>query len=147
VTTTSGTDAQFLTMPTGLRRIVIGFDAVSTNGTGAMTLELGRLATFETSGYAGSVQWNGGSTTHSAAFVLMGAAIAADTYNGVIELFRGDPATNTWHIKSMIGGPTGPLVYNCAGTKSLSSEIDRLRVVAGGNTFDAGKIRVEGFFF
>lgn len=143
--TTSGTDSQFLSIPSGIRRIVITFDNVSTNGTGLLNVELGDSGGFETSGYAGAVFRDGGSAAFSTAFLVTSSTVAADSYNGVLELRRGDSSTFTWSIAGNISAPTGPLVHVSAGSKSLSAELDRLRIVAGGNSFDSGKISCEAF--
>lgn len=145
--TTSGSDAQFTSINTGVRRIVLAFSGVSSNGTGLWTIEIGDSGGFETSGYAGAVTRDGGSASFSTSFVITSTTVASDTYDGVIEIYRGDSSTNTWHIRGTLSAGTGPLVHLSTGSKSLSAELDRLRVVAGGNTFDAGKITCEAFYF
>lgn len=144
--TTSGTDAPFTSLTAGIRRIVLTFDGVSSNGTGLWTIEIGDSGGYETSGYAGTVFRDGGSASFSSAFTITSTTVAADTYNGVVVLYRGDTSTNTWHIQGTISATTGPLLHVSAGSKSLSATLDRLRVVAGGNTWDAGKITCETYF-
>lgn len=145
--TTSGADSEFTSIPAGVRRIVVNFAGCSSDGTGLWNIELGDAGGYETAGYVGAVGRDGASTSFSTAFVLMQSTVAADVYDGTIILHRGDTSTNTWHIHGLLAATTGPLVHFSAGTKSLSAELDRLRVVAGGNNFDAGKITVEAFYF
>jgi hypothetical protein len=144
--TASGSDAPFTSLTSGIRRIVLTFDGVSSNGTGLFTIEIGDSGGYETSGYVGTVFRDGGSTSFSTAFTITSTTVAADLYTGVIVLYRGDTSTNTWHIQGTLAATTGPLLHVSTGSKSLSATLDRLRVVAGGNTWDAGKITCETYF-
>lgn len=146
-TTLSGTDAPFTSIPSGVRRIVLNFSGASTSGTGLLSIEIGDSGGYETSGYVGAVFRDGGSASFSASFLVTSTTVAGDVYDGVIELYRGDSSTNTWHIRGTLSATTGPFVHVSTGTKSLTAELDRLRVVAGGNSWDAGKITCEAFYF
>lgn len=145
--TASGSDAQFSGLNSSIRRIVLTVDSISTNGTGLLSLEIGDAGGLETAGYSGTVFRDGGSAAMSSSFLLTSTTVAADTYSGVITLTRGDSSTNTWCINGALSATTGPLCHVCSGSKSLSAELDRLRVVAGGNSFDAGKITCEAYYF
>lgn len=144
--TTSGTQKDFTSIPAGVRRIVVNFTGVSSDGTGVWQLQIGDAGGLENSGYDGVVFRDGASTGFSSAFLLQQVVTATDLYSGTIVLSRGDNSTNTWHISGALSANNALYVHVSAGAKSLSAELTQLSIIAGGNNFDAGKITVEAFY-
>lgn len=146
---TSGTSIDFTGIPAGTRRITIMFKAVSTNGVSNLALQLGDSGGVEATGYvvvavalqnATGVATSGGTTSHT----LSGPVVAAETTSGVIVLSLEDAADFTWAINSVLRHGSDR-VFVSAGHKSLSAELDRVRVTTSGgtDTFDAGEINIS----
>jgi len=148
--TTSGTAIDFTDIPAGVRRITINLNAVSTNGSNRMLLQIG-AGSIANSGYssnAGSIG-NGGNTTNSSGnvtsgFVLHGyAAVAAQNSIGSIRLVN--ISGNTWICSAILADGTATVsVHISGGVISLGGVLDRVRLtnVGGADTFDAGAINI-----
>jgi hypothetical protein len=145
IATTSGTSHDFTGVPSGVKKITVTLQGVSTNGTSSVVLQLGDSGGVETSGYAGSVyDW--------AAWVdLSGYPGFSDNTSGVSVLREGtfeltliDSSTNTWACTYMIGFSHSAGGRIGSGTKSLSGTLDRVRLTTGNgtDTFDAGKVNI-----
>ena len=151
VASTSGVSIDFTSIPSGVKRIKLMLSSCS--GTGSkFTVRLGDSGGFETSGYLGSVIGVSVSTAASDA-ISSGFEIYEGTFggaslviSGVLELFLVDASTNTWVASSNFAEDSAYVTGCCmAGTKSLSGELDRVRIthVDGSSTFDAGTINIQ----
>jgi hypothetical protein len=144
---TSGTQIDFTGIPAWVKRITVMFAGVSTGGTNFIDIQIGDSGGIETTGYTGA-QTNiigggtGGVSYSGDAFELR--------YNGTVYALSGhfvltllNPATNLW-VGSGVHGVDSSLAATCfsAGQKTLSGTLDRLRISAGGDTFDAGSINI-----
>jgi hypothetical protein len=148
--TTSGTAIDFTGIPAGVRRITINLNAVSTNGSNRMLLQIG-AGSIANSGYssnAGSIG-NGANNTNSSGsvtsgFVLHGyAAVAAQNSIGSITLVN--ISGNTWICSAILADGTAAVsVHISGGVISLGGVLDRVRLtnVGGADTFDAGAINI-----
>lgn len=144
VATTSGTSIDFTGLPTGLRQIIVLLAGVSTNGTSPPIIQIGDSGGVENTGYSGTVNDTGTNALMSAGFSLASAYVATTAMHGAIVLTLLNSATNTWAVQGGIGlsGTAGFSIL--AGSKSLSAELDRIRLTTAGgvNTFDAGTMNI-----
>jgi hypothetical protein len=141
--TASSTAVDFTSIPSWVKRITIMFNGVSTSGTNSIQVQLGTSAGFDTaSGYVSSANSTAFSST---GLLATNAAVAANNYSGVMILtYLGG---NIW-VSSCITTRNDAFTFSCAGAKTLSGVLDRIRFTtyaAGGtgtDTFDAGSINV-----
>lgn len=143
VASTSGTSVNFTGIPPGTKRVTVMFDGVSTGGTALPTMQIGDSGGLEATGYISScLQGATDLVTSTTNFPLMSYRdSAAEAYSGVITLTLMNSSLNTWALHSQIV-TAGGRVGRSAGTKSLSGVLDRLTVVFGSDTFDAGSINI-----
>lgn len=151
VATTSGSSIDFTGIPSNARRIVGVFSGVSSTGTDNLLVRIGDSGGFENTGYNCSASWFTTSAVSSAVrtsdfnFASLNVITAAGLFNGFFELNLVDSATNTWSFlgKININGDSSNGVGN--GDKSLSGTLDRVQLLLGSNSFDAGKIKLSYF--
>lgn len=130
----------FSPIPSGVKRVLVAFEAVSTNGTSDKIIQLGDADGFETTSYIGSCSslTIAGVTRagFSTGFALR-SILAADIIQGLYEFVRAGAST---FIGKGLFGATYDSTFFSAGLKTLSGELDRLRVttVTGTDTFDVG---------
>lgn len=153
ITTNSGTSHDFTGIPAGCKRIVVSFDGVSINATGEIIVQIGDSGGVETSGYAGSWAYTGSVSSEgdlSSGFsVAGGSGGASAAIYGHIELVCHNPLTNTWTASGALGfGSTSTIMAFVGGSKTLSGELDRVRLttVAGTAAFDNGTFAVNYFY-
>lgn len=143
---TSGTQVEFLSIPSWAKKITISLIAVSTNGTFNPVFQLGST-TYITSGYAGSQSLitTGVAVANLSSGFSIGGAGAASSRGGVYTLTLN--SANFWVISGSSGFSDSAATAIIAGYVQLSGTLDRLRLYAGGtDTFDNGivNILVEG---
>lgn len=155
VATTSGTAVAIdEAIPSGTTEIELWVDGISVNGSAQVIFQIGDSGGYETTGYTSvsAITTDGNlnvAETASAGFLIFDSAQVVDAMlmTGPIRLRLIDAASNKWVMDGLImrtnvanegGGP-------CAGSKSLSAELDRIRIttVAGTAAFDAGSVRVR----
>lgn len=141
--TTSGTAFDFTGIPAGTKRITVMFNGVSTNGANPLQVQIG-AGSVDTSGYLAGASYVGGTNAAlgivgTTGMLATGAVDAATVTSGHLVLTRlGSGAT--W-ISSAVSARSNLGFANLAGgTKTLSGELDRVRVstVGGTDTFDLG---------
>ena len=143
--TTSGTSIDFTGIPTGTKRIIIMFDGVSTNGSSGIGVRLGDSGGIESTSYTSSAsRLSGGSNaelTDTSSFVINAAS--TDLLYGQMTLVLKNSATFAWSSYHVIGGDSA--VFVGGGAKSLSAELDRIRIISinGTDAFDAGSINIS----
>jgi hypothetical protein len=147
VASTSGTSIDFTSIPSGVKRVTVMFNGVSTSGTSAILIQLGTSSGVTTSGYTSTGQGFSpagglGATTSTAGVLTMDAALAAGNLDGNWQICN--QTSNTWVVNGV--GNRGAGGYSCfgAGRVALSATLDRVRVttVNGTDTFDAGSINI-----
>ena len=145
--TTSGTAINFTGIPSWVKRIVVMFFGVSTNGSTRMIVQLGTSGGIETTNYFSSASYSnsaGTFTFETTGLVLepTGSASPAIARYGsmIIENVNG----NSWVSRSCISADTGSVVPAGAGGKTLAGTLDRLRIttVGAADTFDAGSVNI-----
>ena len=141
--TASGTSIDFTEIPSWAKRITVMFNGVSTNGSSIVQVQIGDSDGVETSGYAGCVGQSG-----SAAYnFISGFATGIDgssgyVRNGKVEI--NNINNNTYVADVLIGYSDSARFMAGAGSKTLSSTLDRVRITTanGTDTFDAGTINI-----
>lgn len=150
VASTSGTSIDFTSIPAGTKRVTINFGEVSTSGTSPVVVQLGDSGGVETTGYVGAsglmstVGANAYIGVTSYIPITYSATTAANTIVGTVTLTLLNSSTNKWEITSNVFLTSQGYVMVSAGNKSLSAELDRVRIttVGGSDTFDAGEINI-----
>lgn len=145
VASTSGTSIDFTSIPSGTKRITINFSGVSGNGTSNMLVQIGDSGGIENTGYAsGATNDNGTRVTSTAGFIIVSATAAGSLFSGRVTLELLDAANFTWVSAGQICETGSGMDGESGGNKSLSAELDRVRIttVGGTDTFDAGKINI-----
>lgn len=146
---TSGTSIDFTSIPSWVRRIVVQFVGVSTNGTNPLLIQIGDSGGIETSGYLGSgaVMANAAATaaSNSTAGFIIQATNAAAVLHGAITLTLEDSSDNTWVCAGSLARSDIAAVNVTAGSKATSATLDRVRITTVGatDTFDAGVISIQ----
>jgi len=145
--TTSGTEAAWTTVPSTANRLTLNFSGVSTNGVVLIKAQLGS-GSYSTSGYltnvmtalVGTMAVN--NLTDGFNFRYGAASVAATAVTGTLELYRVG-TTNEW-IGSLTGqADSGTQMFFVTGKITLGGALDRLRIYAGGDTFDAGTAELK----
>ena len=131
-TTTGGTAIDFIDIPSGVKRIVVMWNAVSGNGSSMKLLQLGTgSSTFENTGYVSvGQQMTSGANygTNSTAGFLLRDNDAAERISGHWFLALEDDTANTWTCShSMITSVVAGQSYVGAGAKTLSEPLASLR--------------------
>jgi hypothetical protein len=149
VATTSGTNIDFTSIPSWVKRITVMFQGVSTNGTSFILVRLGYgSTTYETSGYTGGGGYNsnngsGGNFANSVGFnVVGGVHQAAALMAGTVTLTN--ISGNTWVCSSAMGSQSLLTAAYGGGSIVVSGALTAIRIttVNGTDTFDAGSINI-----
>lgn len=145
--TTSGTSID-VNIPAGVKRILVYFIGVSTNGTSIPIIQLGTAGSFETTNYLGSVG-EASSVAFSNGFALLRAMSATAAMEGSVAIDLALSSSNTWVVNGIIGrSDSAQPTQNSSGRKALSDVLTRIRLTTAGGTdaYDAGSIAVWGWF-
>lgn len=142
---TSGTAIDFTGIPSWVKRIVVMFQGVSTNGTSNWIIQLGDAGGIETTGYLGAGAFTGTSTggaNYTAGFGI-NSANAANVAHGSVIISKF-ASGNEWIASGNIALSSGAFVFSIGGSKSLSDTLTQVRIttVNGTDTFDAGSINI-----
>ncbi len=148
IATTSGTAFDLTNIPAGVKRIHIGFNGVSTNGTSPVIAQLGTTAAIESAGYSGASGVAGGTDrpAWTTGILCDGSNLgAADVRSGVLTISSLDDTGTKWVASGSIasvGTTNRPLLPS--GIKVLSGALTRIRITTqiGTETFDAGSINL-----
>jgi hypothetical protein len=143
VASTSGTSIDFTSIPSGVKRITVMFNGVSTNGSSNPLIQIG-AGSVTTSGYLGassSMDTGVGTTNYAAGFGIRGAS-ASNVLHGSIVLTN--ITGNSWTTFGNLAHSNTAAFICVAGSISLSGTLDRVRIttVNGTDTFDAGSINI-----
>ena len=148
VASTSGTAIDFTSIPSWVKRITVMFNAVSTNGSSDMQIQLGDSGGVEITSYASvSSATGGGTQIVPTAVVTTGMVIKNET--GAGATFQGfiafvNVSANIWTQSHSLADTATARIIVGSGTKTLSGTLDRVRIttVNGTDTFDAGSINI-----
>lgn len=143
--TTSGTAVTFTGIPSGVKRITVMLNAVSTSATSNIVMR-GGSGSVEATGYGCGFASITGTNTCSAnvdttSHVVATPVTAATTYSGSVVMTKlsGD----LWVITSTARRSDG-VVCNSASEKTFAGAIDRVSLTTanGTDTFDAGSVNI-----
>ncbi len=139
------TAVTFTSIPSGTKKITIMLVGVSTDDDEELLIQLGDTDGVETSGYVSGATDSGGDAASTAGFIVARLGSATEVYSGSIVLSLEDSAAFTWVSSSNTYDVTGTNVAMGAGHKSLSAELDRVRITSTGtpDDFDAGAINIQ----
>ncbi len=146
VASTSGTSIDFTSIPSTVKKIIVMFKGVSTNGSSPIQVQLGTSSGPTTSGYGGSVQGpfdNGlGAATHSSGFRISNPNASGNVHEGIMTI--ANITGNDWVEGSLISWSSGGAAGFGSGSVSLSATLDRVRITTmnGTDTFDAGTLNI-----
>ena len=141
---TSGTSIDFTGIPSGVKRVTVMFNGVSTNGTSAILVQLGYSGGIENTGYVSTATgFTGaaGSTASSTAGFILSYDAASYIISGLMTITT--LGSNVW-----VQAGSGKLATSAsgvwAGNKTTTGTLDRVRIttVNGTDTFDAGSINI-----
>lgn len=145
---TSGTNIDFGSIPSWVKRITVVFNGVSTSGAGsaALLIQIGTSSGIENSSYASSCgivsgSNSAGSTSSSAGFVSTTGLANATVVHGCVQIVN--VSGNIWVASGAIGS-TSAFSYTSGGNKTLGGTLDRVRITTtnGTDAFDAGSINI-----
>ena len=141
---TSGTSIDFTGIPSGVKRITVMFNSVSTNGTSVIQTQLG-AGSVTTSGYVSSAGFYGGSNGGyyiTSGFAFSGWGAASNAMTGLLTFCL--IGSNTWIGTGVYTADTQAYQSTLSGKITLSGTLDRVRIttVNGTDTFDAGSINI-----
>lgn len=145
--TTSGTSIDYTSIPAGVRRVVMTFSGVSTNGTSNMVIQIGAGSVL-TSGYVGTCTNLGASAISTGSFTnglnLQNLSSASVSLSGIVTLSLLNSATGLWTMNAQLGDPGTTGGYSAGASRTLSGTLDRVRLTTAGgtDTFDAGSINI-----
>jgi hypothetical protein len=146
VASTSGTSIDFTSIPSWVKRITVMLDAVSTSSTSNWLIQLGDSGGVENTGYISVGTFLGSSTSGSNYTTGFGLPIGSSTHveQGLIVLCN--LTGNVWTANGSFAGSgsAAGFIYSTAGSKTLSTTLDRVRIttVNGTDTFDAGSVNI-----
>lgn len=139
----SGVSLDFLAIPAWVRKITLSFYDVSNTGGGAIIAQLGSSGGVEITGYAslGVVLTSAPamlptSFTNGFGFPNLSSSNSLSG-NLVLTNFGGG---GSWSASGMVCAPSNSSAQLCAGAKTLSGTLDRVRVANASGTFDGGSI-------
>ena len=142
--TTSGTEVDFTSLPTGIRRITLILDSVSVDGANNIDVRLSTGGTFATTGYnSTSARTPAGTTTvisdTTAGFCVLANDNAARVWTG---RFTWDNITgDVWVMDGNANDHDGNRSCVSSGRVELSGTLDGLRLFST-STFDGGQINI-----
>lgn len=148
--TASGTEAEWTSIPSGVKRIVLSFDGVYTSGGAQLEMLIGDSGGYEVTDYYSTYA----TTTNGAypvvavnpsniKFLLTPSGTFNDSWIGNVTLtkMQGD---NGWTVSGTLTDlQTG--IVTIAGVKALSAALDRLKVFITSGTFAGGSISLAYF--
>lgn len=147
VASTSGTSIDFTGLPTGLKRITVVFNGVSTTGTTSSTflIQIGDSSGISNTGYSGACYNAAGpaSGTYTAGFgVTTFNSPQASNFSGQLVISSVNSG-NAWSAFGVFAAVIGAVPVT-AGGKTLAGTLDRVRITTpnGTDTFDAGTINI-----
>lgn len=144
VATTSGSIAEFTTIPSWVKRITFMFKGVSLSASDNLLVQLGTAASYTATYVSSSVLYTISAPANGYSYLpTTGYGIyvnsASDLLDGIMTITLID--TNTWVSTHTIYSVSGVRVGT--GTVALGAALTRIKVIPSGvNTFDAGSVNI-----
>lgn len=137
VATTSGTSADFTSIPTGVKRIILSLRGVSVNSNDHSMVQLGVGGTLKTSGYISLSHYGGAGTSSTSGLVIFQGAIQSG------HMILQTMGNNVWIENHAFKYNTNNGVFG-GGEVALDGVLDTLRLrPTGSNTYDAGSCSIS----
>jgi hypothetical protein len=147
VATTSGTAVDFTGIPAGTKQIIVMFSGVSSDTSSGWLIQVGDAGGIETSGYVSTSTKIAAtvstiSSTNSFYFAGPNTA-AANALSGSVTISLENSSAFRWVSTGLINAGNEASVFASAGIKTLSQQLDRIRITTqGGDTLDAGEVNI-----
>lgn len=142
--TTSGSSVDFTGLPSGTRRIIVSFNAISTDGTGDLLVQIGDAGGIENTSYVSSsgraIDGSATAVTSSTSSFNVGTASTSALVSGQMILTLMDAASFLWASSHSVKVTSGTTASG-GGNKTLSAELTQLRVLSA-DTFDNGSVNI-----
>ena len=137
VATTSGTSHSF-SIPAGARKIYVGLEAISTNSTSRLILQLNG----QTTGYLGGSRDEAGTTSgNDEGIDLNTASAAAEGYYGLVILTH--MGNDIWLAQGSVSVSDGSIRFTVNGTIDLAAELSSIVLTSETpDTFDGGSVNI-----
>jgi hypothetical protein len=149
VASTSGTNIDFTSIPSWVKRLTVIFNGVSTNGSSGILIQLGDSGGVETTGYVScsGQMYNtaaGTSTATNGFFYYANNDGGVFSGHTIITIVSSNQWIASGTIASSIAGAATQVALTTGGNKTLSDTLDRVRITTGNgtDTFDAGSINI-----
>ena len=145
VASTSGTNIDFTSLPSWIKRITVMFAGVSTNGaTSNYLIQLG-AGSVTTSGYLGATTFLSSiavSANLTTGFGIYNASGASQVFHGSVQITT--MGSNLWVASGVLAQSNGAATITTGGSVTLSGTLDRLRIttVNGTDAYDAGSVNI-----
>lgn len=144
VPSTTGTEIDFTSIPSWVKRVTVLFNNVSLSATANLLIQLGTSSAFEITGYASASSYASAAVDSSAATSTAGFIVRAGLNAAGVggSMTISNISGNIW-VASFAGGRTDATASAiiAGGTKELSAVLTRLRITTTStDTFDAGSV-------
>jgi len=141
---TSGTNIDFTSIPSWVKRITVMFNGVSATGSNTLLVQLGTSSGIETTGYNSLVATDRGVEYTSTTGLIVGSSgslTSSSTISGTITilLISGTTFVSSTCCADIDG--SNPRSITGGGNKTLASALTQLRVLSS-VAFDAGSINI-----
>jgi hypothetical protein len=149
VASTSGTAIDFTSIPSWVKKITVMLNGVSTSGTSnPWLIQVGDSGGIEATGYLATSTRLLTSTlntgTATSGFNINVNNASTNVCHGSMTITLLDLSTNSWVASGVFTNSALSESIPCAGSKSLSATLDRVRITTSGgtDTFDAGTVNI-----
>jgi hypothetical protein len=149
VSPTTSTSIEFTGLPSWVKRIIVSYQALKSNGTANFWIQLSTGGSYVTTGYAGSLMYTAGASGSSATGQTSAITIFHDTATnirtGMMTLTLMNAATNTWMANGFCGDTNTGYCMFTASSISLAGVADKIRFTTSNGTdqFTAGSINIQ----
>lgn len=138
---TSGSNIDFSSIPSWVKRITIVFNEVSTTGSTIILAQLGTGGTPTTSGYLSTkieINTSGSATSYTSGHGIVSGS-ASNVSSGQIVFCN--LSGNIWIGSGSVKQSTSFMSFSNSSV-TLSGTLNFLRITCSGDTFDAGSINI-----
>ena len=148
----SGTGNTFASLPSGLRRVNLTFNNLSTNSNVRIGLRIGGSGGLVTTGYNLASCYFGGAqagyfSTNDSLFGATGWNSSSNIYNGKVEITRVSSLATTTNVVYFLQLTMNLSGYNyihmVQGHVTLPTELQQVRMMPESGNFDAGIIEID----
>ena len=144
--TTSGTTKNFV-IPSGAKRVTMSWANLSGSGGGVPKLQLSDIEGYEITNYKGTVSSNDGGLavlglSSGVDLFTAGFISGASVMHGSCTFNLIDPDNNIWEFSGITAESTNSWMSRYAGSKTLSDELNGIRIALPSGTFDGGVVNI-----